>query len=190
MLMTPEFRVQLEQLIAQTGALQTGHFQLASGLHARRFFRCIKLFQQPDQVQFVFDALAQRFSDRPLDWVLGANEAGSILAFEVAKRLGVPVVIARQTQHRYHLIDGFQLSQGDRVLVVDDITTTGGTAKQLLEIVRQADAEPVGVGILVTKGLFEVNLGCPVDVLMPLEGMDAIAPDQCPLCQAGLPLSS
>jgi orotate phosphoribosyltransferase len=188
--MTSDFKTQFDQLITQTGALQTGHFQLASGYHSRRFFRCIKLFQQPAQVQFLFDALADRFRGMAIDHVLGANEAGSILAFEVAKRLGVPVAIARQRDHQYHLIDGFQFSPGDRVLVVDDITTTGGTAKQLLRLVTQAQGQAVGVGILTTKGLFEVDLGCPVEVLMPLEGMDAIAPDDCPLCQQHIPLSS
>ena len=73
--------------------------------------------------------------------------------------------------------------------MVDDITTTGGTAKQLLSIVRSAGATPVGVGIIATKGLFEVDLGCPTHVLVTLDGMDAIAPEHCPLCQQQQPLS-
>ena len=180
----------LTQLIEQTGALQTGHFQLASGYHASRFFRCIKLLRYPQAADPIFETLAQRFRDRSIDCVLGANEAGSILAFEVAKRLGVEVAIARQKNHQYSLIDGFAFSLHQQVLIVDDITTTGGTAKQLIEIVRQAEAEAVGVGLIATKGLFEVDLGCPTEVIITLQGMDAIAPESCPLCQQGIPLST
>lgn len=183
-----DLETQFQQLSEATGALQTGHFKLASGLHSRRFFRCIKLLQRPAAAQFLFDALAARF-DHTIDSVLGANEAGSILAFEMAKRLGANVAIARQKNHEYHLIDGFTFHPHERVLIVDDVTTTGGTAKQLIELVRAAQAEPVGVGLIATKGLFQVDLSCPVEVLISLQNMDAIAPDACPLCQQGLPLT-
>ncbi len=179
----------INQLIEQTGALQSGHFQLASGLHSSRFFRCIKLLRYPNKAQLLFDALADRFAAHPVHYVLGANEAGSILAFEVAKRLNAEVAIARQKSDRYALIEGFEFQGGDRVLVVDDITTTGGTAKQLINIIRAAGAEPVGVGLIATKGLFTVDLGCPTEVLITLEGMDAIAPEDCPLCQQGIEIS-
>lgn len=179
---------QFQSLAETTGAMQTGHFKLASGLHSRHFFRCIKLFQRPTEAQFLFDALAARFG-RDIDSVLGANEAGSILAFEVAKRLGKNVAIARQKNHTYHLIDGFEFQPHENVLIVDDVTTTGGTAKQLIQIVKAAQAEPVGVGLIATKGLFQVDLSCPVEVLIALQNMDAIAPDVCPLCRQGIPLT-
>lgn len=186
-----------QQLCEDTGAIQTGHFKLASGLHSSRFFRCIKLFQNPTEMSFLFDAFAQRMGtgmDANIDYVLGANEAGSILAFEVAKRLQAKVAIARQanhdSKHRYRLIDGFSFQSQASVLVVDDITTTGGTAKQLIEIVREAKAEPVGVGLIATKGLFNVDLSSPVEVLITLKGMDAISPSDCPLCQQGIPLTA
>ncbi|MFQ3613474.1 MAG: orotate phosphoribosyltransferase, partial [Cyanobacteriota bacterium] len=83
----------------------------------------------------------------------------------------------------------FELVPGARVLVVDDITTTGGTAKQLVEIVRQANGIPVGVGLVATKGIFAIDLGCPTEVLLELQGMDAVDPQDCPLCQQGIPLS-
>lgn len=188
MVTASELEARFQELIRATEALQVGHFQLASGLHSSRFFRCIKLLEAPQQAQFMFDALADRFSG-PVDYVLGANEAGSILAFEVAKRFGAKVAIARQSNHTYHLIDGFTLASGSRVLIVDDITTTGGTAKQLIGIVQAAGAAPIGVGLIATKGLFEVDLSCPVEVLFALEGMDAVAPGVCPLCQQGLALS-
>lgn len=179
---------QFQALAETTGAMQVGHFELASGLHSYRFFRCIKIFQSPTKAQFLFDALAARF-EHNIDSVLGANEAGSILAFEVAKRLEAKVAIARQKNHEYHLIDGFAFHPHERVLIVDDVTTTGGTAKQLIKIVKAAQAEPVGVGLIATKGLFQVDLSCPVEVLISLQNMDAIDPDTCPLCQQGIPLT-
>jgi orotate phosphoribosyltransferase len=178
----------LLNLIEKTSALQSGHFKLASGLHASRFFRCIKLLRDPKSAEILFEALAQRFSAASIDYVLGANEAGSILAFEVAKQLNAEVVIARQQSGQYSLIEGFTLPEESRVLVVDDITTTGGTAKQLLNIVKTAKAEAVGVGLVATKGLFDVDLGCQTEVLIQLEGMDATLPEECPLCSADVPL--
>jgi orotate phosphoribosyltransferase len=178
----------LTQLIDATGALQSGHFQLASGLHSSRFFRCIKLLRYPQAADIIFETFAIHFHPENINFVLGANEAGSILAFEVAKRLNAEVVIARQQSGQYSLIDGFALNSDDRVLVVDDITTTGGTAKQLIKIVQQAGAKPVGVGLIATKGLFNIDLGCPTHVLITLENMDAIPPETCPLCQQGIPL--
>ncbi|MEO1403377.1 MAG: hypothetical protein AAFV72_19300 [Cyanobacteria bacterium J06635_1] len=187
--MVEPLEARFQDLIERTGALQTGHFKLASGLHSSRFFRCIKLLETPPTADFLFDAMAAQFSG-PVDVILGANEAGSILAFETAKRLNAKVAIARQTHHDYHLIDGFTLAPQQQVLIVDDITTTGGTAKQLIKIAQAAGATPIGVGLIATKGLFEVDLACPAKVLITLEGMDAIAPENCPLCQQGIPLST
>ncbi|MGG6293871.1 phosphoribosyltransferase family protein [Leptolyngbya sp. AN02str] len=187
--MTTERDRQLFQLIEQSGALQTGHFQLASGFHASRFFRCIKLFRNPHLAQPLFDAIAQRFADQPIQYVLGANEAGSILAFEVAKRLNAEVAIARQKSEHYSLIPGFHLQPGETVLIVDDITTTGGTVKQLIQITESAQAKPIGVGLIATKGLFQVELNYPTEVLITLENMDAVAPKDCPLCQANIPFT-
>lgn len=192
--MTESLEAQFDALIEKTGALQHGHFQLASGLHSSRFFRCIKLLENPQVADFLFDAMASQFSDGvisagSIDLVLGANEAGSILTFETAKRLGINVAIARQTNHEYHLIDGFAIAPQQKVLIVDDITTTGGTAKKLINIVQAAQAEVIGVGLIATKGLFEVDLGCPTKVLITLQGMDAIAPEDCPLCKQGVPLT-
>jgi orotate phosphoribosyltransferase len=180
----------LLEWVKHSGALQNGHFKLASGLHASRFFRCIKLFQDPNACEALFIELARRFQTHSPDVVMGANEAGSILAFELAKQLGAKVVIARQSQEdqRYRLIEGFELARDCRVLVVDDITTTGGTVKQLLEIVRQASGIPVGVGLVATKGIFAIDLGCPTEVILELQGMDAVDPQDCPLCQQGIPL--
>lgn len=176
--------------VERSGALQTGHFRLASGLHASRFFRCIKLFEDPQAAAVVFTALADRFRDQAIDRVLGANEAGSILAFEVAQRVQAQIAIAREGEAGYRLIEGFELRAGSQILVVDDITTTGGTVKQLVQIVRSSGAVPVGVGLVATKGLFEVDLGCRTEVLLPLQGMDAVEPEHCPLCQQGISLSS
>jgi orotate phosphoribosyltransferase len=180
----------IAQLIEKTQALQNGHFQLASGLHATRFFRCIKLLRYPQAAEIIFSELAHRFANEKIDCVLGANEAGSVLAFEVAKYLKVEVAIAREKSGTYALIEGFAFPVGARVLIVDDITTTGGTAKQLLAIVHQANAKSVGVGLVATKGLFNVDLSCRTEVLISLQNMDAIPPEKCVLCQQKVPLTT
>lgn len=179
----------IAHLIETTGALQTGHFKLASGFHASRYFRCVKLLRHPQFAEVVFDALAQRFADETVDYVLGANEAGSILAFEVAKRLDAEIAIARQKVGQYRLIEGFGFGPSDQVLVVDDITSTGNTATQLIEIVQDCSAEAIGVGLIATKGMLTIDFNCRTEVLITLEDMGAVAPEECPLCHQGVPLS-
>ncbi len=184
------FDLHLWDLIEQSRAIQTGHFQLASGRHARRFFRCIRLFQEPAMTDLIFAELASRFANDAIDYVLGANEAGSILAFEVAKRLSARILIARELDGSYQLIEGFTVSTKSQVLIVDDVTTTGGTIKQLLAIVDQAEAQVVGVGIIATKGLVELAFGCRTEVLTQLTGLDATDPSECQLCQQGVPFTT
>ncbi len=175
-------------LLETSGAIRQGHFVLDSGLHSTRYFQAVDLLADRAATEALFDAVAQSWLDRGVLAVLGANEAGSVMAWSVAKRLGAEPRFARKSTDGYRLFGGAGIPDGP-VLVVDDITTTGGTAKHLLDVVRSNGGTPIGVALLATKGLFHVDLGVETEVLVTLEGMDAYQPDDCPGCKAGEPVS-
>ena len=176
------------QLLESSGAIRHGHFVLDSGLHSTRYFQAVDLLADTSAADALFDRLAEQWMEREIVAVLGANEAGSVMAWSVARRLGAEPRFARKSSDGYTLVGGAGMPAGP-VLVVDDITTTGGTARHLLDVVHSNGGTPVGVALLATKGLFAIDLGVETHVLVTLEGMDAHRPEQCPGCEAGEPIT-
>ncbi len=177
------------QLIESSGAIRTGHFVLDSGLHSTRYFQAVDLLASVEASRLLCSAMAASWRDHGIAGVVGANEAGSVLAFCVAAELGCEPHFARRNRGGYDLIGGRPLPGGP-VLVVDDITTTGSTAAKLLAAVDRAGGQAVGVAVLATKGLFAIDLGVETTVLVQLAGMDAVAADDCAACAAQEPLSA
>lgn len=175
-------------LLESSGAIRRGHFVLDSGLHSTRYFQAVDLLADAEAADALFDAVAEPWLGRGVLAVLGANEAGSVMAWSVALRLGAEPRFARKSADGYRLFGGAGVPDGP-VLVVDDITTTGGTARHLLDVVRSNGGTPIGVALLATKGLFDVDLGVETEVLVTLDGMDAYDPIDCPGCKAGEPTS-
>jgi len=175
-------------LLESSGAIRHGHFVLDSGLHSTRYFQAVDLLARTSVADVLFDAVAERWAGREVNVVLGANEAGSVMAWSIAHRLGAEPRFARKSADGYTLVGGAGIPEGP-ALVVDDITTTGGTARHLLEVVRSNGATPIGVALLATKGLFDVELGVETEVLVALDGMDAYDTADCPGCRAGEPVS-
>lgn len=182
-------QAQFEELIERSGAVLTGHFELASGKHARRYFSAARLLRRPEVAEELARELAEVCRSSAPEMVLGANEAGSVLAAGVARELGLPLVLAGRRGGEYRLLGVEELEPGVRVLVVDDVTTTGGTAEILLGLAARAGAQPAGLGLVATKGMVELDLGVPVIVLGTLRGMDAVPSAECPACADGLPPS-
>lgn len=177
-----------DRLLESSGAIRQGHFVLDSGLHATRYFQAADLLADTDVAGALFDAVAERWTHRDIDAVLGANEAGSVMAWAIAIRLETEPRFARKSSQGYSLVGGAGMPRGT-VLVVDDVTTTGGTAHHLIQVIRRNGGTPVGVALLATKALFDVDLGVETDVLVTLAGMDAHSPERCPGCAAGEPLT-
>jgi orotate phosphoribosyltransferase len=178
-----------QEVLVTSGAVRQGHFVLDSGLHATRYFQAVDLLADPAVAAPLLDAVADPWAGHGVAAVVGANEAGSVMAWAVGRRLGAAPHFARRAAPGYRLVGGRPLPAGP-VLVVDDITTTGGTARHLLDAVRDAGGDPVGVALLATKGLFAVDLGVTTTVLATLEGMDAHPVDDCPACASGTPVGA
>jgi orotate phosphoribosyltransferase len=174
-----------EERLKRVGALLDGHFQLTSGLHSNRYVQCAKLLSHPVEAEAVSRALADRFSDVKVDIVLGPALGGIIVGHEVARALGTPCLFTERKGGEMLLRRGFEIPKGARVLVVEDVVTTGGSVNEVLALVRDAGGEVVGVGSIVQRAP-----SSPFDVryesLLALQ-VNAWEPGECPLCAEGTP---
>ncbi|MBW3625688.1 MAG: orotate phosphoribosyltransferase [Armatimonadetes bacterium] len=171
----------------EADALLEGHFLLASGRHSDRYLEKALVLQYPRNVERMCRELARRFEDSRPDVVIGPTTLGVVLSYEVAKHLGARSIFAEREGDGRALRRGFRIEPGQRVLVVDDILTTGGSVRDVLEVVREWQGETVGVGVLVDRSTAPLDFGVRTEALLKME-VTTYAPEECPLCRDQVPL--
>lgn len=180
----------LEQL-RQVGALKEGHFLLASGRHSNRYIEKFDLLRQPRATSLVCTGFARQFTDAGIDVVVGPTTGGVILAYEVGRQLGVPAAYAERRgegESGREFRRGTTFSPGARVLVVDDILTTGGSIRETLAALAPHAVTVVSVAVLVDRSGGKTSFEhVPLFALATLD-VDTWTPDACPLCAEGQPL--
>lgn len=176
------------RLFQDAGALLSGHFELSSGRHSGQYLEKFRLVENPRLLEPMCEDLAERFADAKPDYVLGPTTAGIILAYRVADYLGVEGRYAEKEDGVRKLRRGQTLPQGARVLVVDDILTTGGSVRECTELVAQFGATLVGVGVLGDRSGGQVRFGAPLKAVLTVDVV-SYAPEECPLCREGVPLT-
>ncbi|MEW5766579.1 MAG: dihydroorotate dehydrogenase [bacterium] len=172
--------------LVEREALLEGHFWLSSGRHSGRYFQAALILQDPSLASIWCTKLARKFKGEKIDLVIGPALGGVIVAQEVAKSLGVRAIFTERVSGKMQLRRGFRINPQERVLVVEDVITTGGSVKEVIELVKQTKAEVVGVGALVDRS-GGIELGFHPESLLQVE-IETYAPDSCPLCQKDLPL--
>ncbi len=171
----------------EAGALLTGHFKLSSGLHSDRYLEKFRLMIEPRLAEPMCKDLADRFAEDRIQVVLGPTTAGIILAYNVARHLGVQARFAEREGGEMRLRRGQELAAGARVLVVDDILTTGGAVRECIEIVKRQGAVLAGVGVLGDRSGGTIDLGANLEAVLTLT-FEAWLPENCPLCSEGIPI--
>jgi orotate phosphoribosyltransferase len=179
-------RDELLDLYRRSGALLEGHFRLTSGLHSPGYLQCALVLQQPRDAEALGRAIADRTRDLRPTVVLSPALGGIVIGHEVGRALGVRAIFAERQDGALMLRRGFVLGENDRVLVVEDVVTTGGSTRETIQVARAAGGQVVGAASIVNRGA-----GAPLDV--PYVALLDIAlptyePDQCPLCAQGLPV--
>lgn len=174
-------------LLTQTGALLEGHFLLTSGRHSGQYVEKFRLLEHPAVTARLGAALAERFADARVELVAGPAVGGILLAHETARALGTRMVFAEREGERLKFRRGFWIDPGQRVLVVEDIVTTGGSVREVLECVREAGGEVVGVGLLVDRSGGKATFDVRTEALLTLN-IETYEPNACPLCQQGVEL--
>ncbi|HEY8312677.1 MAG TPA: orotate phosphoribosyltransferase [Candidatus Baltobacteraceae bacterium] len=178
--------VDLVRELQRRGALLDGHFKLSSGRHSNRFIQKFRILEDPAIVEPVAKAIAGAFAQQRPTVVVSAAVGGIVLGYEVARALGTKALFVEKENGAPKLRRGFSLTAEDRVLVVEDVVTTGLSVKEVLDVVRGSGATPIGVGVIVRRGA--ADFGVPAFALldMPIESYE---PDACPQCAAGEPIA-
>ncbi len=177
----------VERVFRESGALREGHFILASGRHSPLYLEKFQVLQHPAETERLCAAIAMWAGPLGVETVAGPTTGGIILAHEVARQLGVRAIYAERHDGApvREFRRGFTLAAGERVLVVDDIMTTGGSVQETIDAVRSAGGTVVGASVLVDRSGGAARLEVPVHSLWRLD-IPSYAPAECPLCAKGI----
>ena len=180
---------EVKDLFLKTEAIMHGHFLLTSGLHSPLYVEKFNVLQHPRYTEQLCQAIAENFVSDKIDTVVGPVTGGILLAHEVGKALGTRAIFTERENGRMTFRCGFSLAKGERVLIVEDIVTTGGSVKEVIEVVRANGGIPVGVGMLVDRSGGKVDFGTvPYKALLHLT-VETYSPESCPLCKKGIPMT-
>jgi orotate phosphoribosyltransferase len=168
----------------KTGALLTGHFLLSSGLHSEQYLQSALVLQEPDVATRLCAALAEHFKDERVGAVIAPALGGVFVSHETARALGVRALFAERVNGELTLRRGFTIKPGERVLVVEDVITTGKSTKETVKVVQQAGGVVVAAASLVDRSGGKADIGVPYKSLVTLN-VPTYAPEACPLCRAG-----
>jgi len=171
----------------RVGALLEGHFRLTSGLHSPGYLQCALVLQHPREAELCGLAIAELVRLLGPQTVLSPALGGIVIGQEVGRALGIRAIFAERQEGRLTLRRGFALAPGERVLVVEDVVTTGGSTRETIEVARAAGAEVVGAAAIIDRSGGRQQLDVPFHALATIT-LPAYQPETCPLCAAGVPV--
>ncbi|MGC9529075.1 MAG: orotate phosphoribosyltransferase [Candidatus Bipolaricaulaceae bacterium] len=175
------------ELFVQRGAILQGHFFLSSGRHSGTYIQCAKVLEHPRDAQALGEALARKAAGRRVDRVISPPLGGILIGYEVARSLDRPFLFPeRGRSGALTLRRGFTLARGERVLVVEDVVTTGLTTSEVVRLLERQGAEACGALALVDRTEDHAAGGLPLEALLHLP-FPTYPPESCPLCAQGVP---
>ena len=178
----------VEEIFQKSGAVLKGHFLLASGLHSPIYWEKFQVLQSPNYTEQLCRMIASHFREQEIQVVAGPTTGGIILAFETARQLGVRGIFAEKegaTERAFRR--GFSINPGERVLIVDDILTTGSSIRQVMAAVTKQGGIVIGIGVLVDRSEPGIEFGVPLfSCLRSIT--TTYRPQDCPLCATDIPL--
>ena len=172
-----------------TGALLDGHFRLTSGRHSNTYFQCAKVLQHPEHLTTVCKRIAEHFAGSGVETVISPAIGGIVVGTEVGRQLGVKTIFAERKDGVMSIRRGFSLEPDERVLVIEDVITTGGSVAEVIALIKSAGASLVGVGSVVDRSNCRVKLA---DNHFSVLSMEVISytPEECPLCKENVPIDA
>ncbi len=173
------------QIFEKTGAILKGHFKLSSGLHSAEYLQCARVLEHPEYAAKFCAALAKRFEKDKPNIVIAPALGGILVSYEVARSLGAKSMFAERVEGKMALRRGFELSKKDRVLVVEDVITTGLSTQEVINVVKSYGPELIGVGCLIDRSRKKVNFAPRFECLTEID-IPTFKPEDCPLCKDGI----
>jgi orotate phosphoribosyltransferase len=172
-------------MLEEVGAIRLGHFELSSGLHSGTYIQCALVLQYPDRAEQLARALAAEFHDQTVDCVVAPALGGILLGYEVARALGVrSIFVERDRSGQMVFRRGFGLKPHERVLVMEDVWTTGGSTRETIGVVEEAGGLVIGAGALIDRSGGKIELNVPSQALLEM-AVASYEAENCPQCRAG-----
>jgi orotate phosphoribosyltransferase len=182
-------REQIEKLLTDNGVMLRGHFLLTSGLHSGLYFEKFKILEKPQVSSLLCSKIALHFNSYPLEKVIGPTTGGTIIAYEVAKQLGLLSGMAEKSENNKRIIKrGSGVSNGEKILIVDDVLTTGGSVKDTINAVLEKKGDIMGIAVLIDRSEKPIDFGYPFYAVYNTTVKNYTKED-CPLCKDGIPLT-
>ncbi|MCY1713227.1 orotate phosphoribosyltransferase [Caproiciproducens galactitolivorans] len=175
------------EILQEAGVLLEGHFKLTSGRHSNKYLQCAKIFRNTKYSEELCAALAEQYQNDNVQIVIGPAMGAVQMAYEVSRPLHCENFFAERDENgKMTLRRGFAVNPGDRVLVVEDVVTTGGSVREVIDLVKEAGGIVVGVGSIVDRTGGKIDFGVPFRAVISLD-VQSWEPENCPLCKAGAP---
>lgn len=179
---------ELMQILTKTGAYQSGHFKLSSGLHSGNYIQCSQLLKFPRIAEKVCAEIGELFKDENIEMVVGPAIGGILVAYEVGRALNVPAIFAERENGVMTLRRGFHVEPGTRCLVTEDVLTTGGSAQEVVELLQSKGAEVVAATSIIDR-----TPGNTIKIKVPFKSLIQLSfpthnPEECPMCKEGMPI--
>ncbi len=175
---------QILEIFRETRALLEGHFQLTSGLHSPQYFQCARVLQFPKYLHLLCGEIARHFEYNEVEVVISPAIGGIVVGTEVGRMLGVRTIFAERKDGKMELRRGFEIRPGERVLVVEDVVTTGGSTKEVIDLTSKAGGTVVGAASIVDRSNGKVQFNTKQFAVLQMEVI-AYKPEDCPMCKSG-----
>lgn len=178
---------QILDIFRETKALLEGHFLLTSGLHSPQYFQCARVLQYPKYLHLFAREIVMHFEDSNVEVVISPAIGGIVVGTEVGRMLRVRTIFAERKDGKMELRRGFEILPGERVLVVEDVVTTGGSVFEIVDLVRKADAKLAGVGYIVDRSNGKISFEAKQFSVLQLDVV-TYKLEVCPFCKDGIPV--
>ncbi|MDI3471743.1 MAG: orotate phosphoribosyltransferase [Thermotogaceae bacterium] len=175
------------EILEKSHALLSGHFLLSSGKHSPNYVQCAKIFEYPKYGEKIGEELAKLIEKYKPDVIIGPAMGGIIISYVVGKTLGVRNMFSERENGIMKLRRGFSINAGEKIAVVEDVVTTGGSSKEVIELVKELGGEVVCVGSIIDRSGGKADFGVPFEYLISLN-FPIYEPDSCPLCEKNIPV--
>ena len=186
MIISPE---EIIKKFEEAGAIKRGHFKLTSGVHSGTYIQCAQVMQYPDFMNNLCCELGKKFKGDNVDVIIGPAVGAIIMSHVMAQVLGpwVRAVFTERENGKMILRRSFEIKHGENVLVVEDVTTTGSSAMEVMDIVRTRGGKVIGLGALIDRSGGKIDFGIKTRSLLTLN-IKIYQPENCPLCKRGIPV--
>lgn len=174
---------QILDIFKEVEALMEGHFLLSSGKHSNRYVQCAKLLQYPDKAEKVLKVAVDKIKDLGIDLVVGPAMGGVVVSYEIGRQLGVPAIFTEREDGVMTLRRGFEVKEGQKVIIAEDVVTTGKSSLETIKVIEDNGGEVVGIASLVDRKSSNIDYPIYSCIELNIESFDK---EECPLCEKGI----